>query len=278
MVCKGHGFFCLWRPPPLRMLRWQALVDDSLQREMVVNAQHNSDKAYGMVPATPQAAPGHASDLSDTGRPLPNAAVDSAADMRRALLEAGRTEFANYGFDGARLERIVAKVGCAKRMLYYYFGNKKDVYLAVIAQCYSDIRASEEQLNLDALPPLQALHALAQKSFEYHEQNQEFTRLVLQENFQGAQLLGQVSNTELLRKAALEPVERILQRGVAQGVFRADVTAVDVHYLISALSSFRVDHAATWNSLLQVDLLGDRLRTRHLHLLLDQLSCLVRQP
>ncbi|MEG2048568.1 MAG: TetR/AcrR family transcriptional regulator, partial [Comamonas sp.] len=103
--------------------------------------------------------------LAPTHDGADSAQQQSSADMRRALLEAGRTEFANYGFDGARLERIVAKVGCAKRMLYYYFGNKKDVYLAVIEQCYSDIRASEEQLNLDALPPLPALHALAQKSF-----------------------------------------------------------------------------------------------------------------
>ena len=202
-------------------------------------------------------------------------ADEAAADMRRALLDAGKTEFANYGYDGARLERIAAKVGCAKRMLYYYFGNKKDVYLAVIEQSYSDIRESEEMLNLDAMAPLQALHALAQKSFEYHEQNLEFTRLVLQENFQGGEMLGQISKTDLLRKAALDPVERILERGAKQGVFRSGISAVDVHYLISALSSFRVDHAATWRSLLEVDLLGDSLRERHLQLLLDQITRLV---
>lgn len=205
-------------------------------------------------------------------------ADEASADMRRALLDAGKTEFANYGYDGARLERIAAKAGCAKRMLYYYFGNKKDVYLAVIEQSYSDIRESEEQLNLDALEPLQALHALAQRSFEYHEQNQEFTRLVLQENFQGGEMLGQISKTELLRKAALEPIERILQRGVAHGLFKDQLSAVDVHYLISALSGFRVDHAATWQSLLQVDLLGESLRERHLQLLLDQLGALVCKP
>jgi len=202
-------------------------------------------------------------------------ADEASADMRQALLDAGKTEFANYGYDGARLERIAARAGCAKRMLYYYFGNKKDVYLAVIEQSYSDIRESEELLNLDALEPLQALHALAHKSFEYHEQNREFTRLVLQENFQSGEMLGQISKTELLRKAALEPIERILQRGVAQGLFREQPTAVDVHYLISALSGFRVDHAATWQSLLQVDLLGENLRERHLQLLLDQLGALV---
>lgn len=206
------------------------------------------------------------------------AAQDASADMRRALLDAGKTEFANYGYDGARLERIAAKAGCAKRMLYYYFGNKQDVYLAVIEQCYTDIRESEDKLNLEDLAPLQALHALARKSFEYHEQNQEFTRLVLQENFQRGEMLGQVSTTELLRKAALEPIERILERGVAQGLFKEGVSPVDVHYLISALSSFRVDHSATWRSLLKVDLLGDSMRAHHLQMLLDQLSSLVCKP
>lgn len=217
-------------------------------------------------------------DLVETESSAQDASQEASADMRRALLDAGRTEFANYGYDGARLERIVAKVGCAKRMLYYYFGNKKDVYLAVIEQSYLDIRDSEEQLNLDALPPLHALHALAQKSFEYHEHNQEFTRLVLQENFQGGEMLGQISQTELLRKAALEPIERILQRGVDQGIFKTGISAVDVHYLISALSSFRVDHAATWQSLLKVDLLGESLRQRHLQILCDQLDALVCLP
>ena len=89
------------------------------------------------------------------------------------------------------------------------------------------------------------------------------------------EMLGQISKTELLRKAALEPIERILQRGVAQGLFKDQLSAVDVHYLISALSGFRVDHAATWHSLLQVDLLGENLRARHLQLLLDQLGALV---
>ena len=228
------------------------LFFSTLERDSVVSEQPSTDEVQPTDPSQ-----------------------DAAADMRRALLDAGKTEFANYGYDGARLERIAAKAGCAKRMLYYYFGNKKDVYLAVIEQCYSDIRASEELLNLDALEPLQALHTLAQKSFDYHEHNQAFTRLVLQENFQGGQMLGQISKTEVLRKAALEPVERILQRGVAQGIFKAEVRAVDVHYLISALSSFRVDHAATWQSLLQVDLLGETTRAHHQQLLLSQVTALV---
>lgn len=199
----------------------------------------------------------------------------NAADVRRALLEAGKSEFANHGYDGARLERIVAKVGCAKRMLYYYFGNKKDVYLAVIEHCYADIRASEQKLALDSFEPLEALRTLARQSFDYHEQNQEFTRLVLQENFQGGKMLAEISRNDELRSAALEPIEQILNRGIAQGIFRKDICAADVHYLISALSGFRVDHACTWSSLLKVELLSKEVRCRHLQLLIDQLDALV---
>ena len=211
----------------------------------------------------------------NTDTPTPAPEDTTAADMRSALLEAGKTEFANFGFDGARLERIAARAGCAKRMLYYYFGNKKDVYLAVIAQSYSDIRASEERLQLDALPPRDALHALARQSFAYHELNQEFTRLVLQENFQGGAMLGQISNSETLRKAAIGPLQAILQRGQAQGIFRPDIEPIDLHYLITALSGFRVDHASTWKSLLQTDLLSEPVASRHRQLLLDQLDAFV---
>jgi len=207
--------------------------------------------------------------------PTPSTEDTATADMRQALLEAGKEEFANFGYDGARLERIAAKAGCAKRMLYYYFGNKKDVYLAVIEQCYSDIRASEQQLALDTLPPREALRALAVQSFHYHENNRNFTRLVLQENFQGGEMLRQVPTMDALRQAALEPLQRILDRGQQSGIFRAGLEAADVHYLISALSGFRVDHASTWAGLLQIDLLSDPIRSRHLQLLLDQLDAMV---
>jgi hypothetical protein len=70
-------------PPPLRVLRWQALVDNSLQ-ESGGDAQRCGDKAYGMVPAHPRLR-SHASDLSDL------AAFPAAVARRRyAPSPAGR--------------------------------------------------------------------------------------------------------------------------------------------------------------------------------------------
>lgn len=205
----------------------------------------------------------------------PETAAEASDDLRDRLLCAALTEFANYGYRGARLERIAESAGCAKRMLYYYFGNKREVYIAVLENAYRDIRRAERDLDLDRMEPRAALHALARQSFLYHERHRDFTRLILQENFQNGALVRELEKGEDLRRAALEPLDRLLRRGAEAGVFRPGIDAADVHFLISALSSFRVDHAHTWAELLRIDLLGAPLRERHLQLLLDQLDGLV---
>ena len=52
--------------------------------------------------------------------------------MRLRILEAAKQEFAAHGIAGARVDRIAAKAGANKRMLYYHVGKKDDLYLAVL--------------------------------------------------------------------------------------------------------------------------------------------------
>jgi AcrR family transcriptional regulator len=51
---------------------------------------------------------------------------------RARILAAAHAEFAQHGFDGARVDRIAALAGINKRMLYHYFGNKDDLFCAVL--------------------------------------------------------------------------------------------------------------------------------------------------
>ncbi|WP_374293119.1 TetR family transcriptional regulator [Paenirhodobacter enshiensis] len=204
---------------------------------------------------------------------------DAGSDIRERLMQAGLHEFAHFGFKGARLERIAAAADCAKRMIYYYFGDKEAFYIAVLNEAYSAIRSSEAQLDLDALPPSEALHRLVRNSFDYHDRNVDFTRLVLVENLQDGAMMARLGGDALrLRAAALEPLDRILRRGAQQGVFRDGLNAADVHYFISALSAFRIDHSGTWKTLLNVDLLSPEVRQRHLDMLLTTLDAHVLKP
>ncbi len=87
--------------------------------------------------------------------------------MRIRILEAAKQEFAAHGLAGARVDRIAAKAGANKRMLYYHVGKKDDLYLAVLEGAYEKIRAEERGLDLEHLDPPQAIERLIDFTWNY---------------------------------------------------------------------------------------------------------------
>ena len=67
-------------------------------------------------------------------------------------------------------------------MIYYYFGSKEGLYLAVLEEAYGAIRRTEATLDLDALAPEEALRTLVGSTFDYYQKHPEFVRLVMNEN------------------------------------------------------------------------------------------------
>jgi AcrR family transcriptional regulator len=101
---------------------------------------------------------------------------------RQAILAAAREEFAEHGLSGARVDAIAARTNSVKRMIYYYFGSKEGLYLAVLEDAYADIRRFEGELNLDQYPPVEAIRRLIEFTFDYDEAHPDFIRLVATEN------------------------------------------------------------------------------------------------
>ena len=66
------------------------------------------------------------------------------AERTRADLLAVATEvFAESGYSGARVDEIAERTRTTKRMIYYYFGGKEGLYMAVLEQAYRGIREVE---------------------------------------------------------------------------------------------------------------------------------------
>src|SRR5688500_10592170 len=87
---------------------------------------------------------------------------------REAILTAATDEFAAFGLGGARVDRIAARAGINKRMLYYYFGQKEDLFLAVLERAYAKIRGEEQNLNLTQVEPTEAIRRLIEFTWNYH--------------------------------------------------------------------------------------------------------------
>ena len=169
------------------------------------------------------------------------------------ILEMATTEFADKGLDGARIDAIAAATATSKRMIYYYFGSKQGLYLAVLEEAYRRTRATEAELHLDDLAPVDALARLVGFTFDHHHGNQAFIRLVMNENIQRGQYLAQSALIEQLNKPAIGAIDQLYQRGVAAGVFRPGLDAVDIHASISALSFFNVANQYTFGLIFQRD-------------------------
>ena len=201
-------------------------------------------------------------------QPAPERGRD--ADRTRAeILDVATAVFADQGYSGARVDEIAARTSTTKRMLYYYFGSKEGLYLAVLERAYAGIRALESRLDVEHLPPVEAIRQLAELTFDHHESHPDFIRLVSIENIHRAEHLRTSPVLEELSGPALQVLTGILERGRAEGLFRDDVDALDVHMVISAFCVFRIANRHTWSAIFGRDMLDPARRAHHRALLGD---------
>jgi len=164
---------------------------------------------------------------------------------RRAILDAAIAEFSEKGFSGGRVDDIAARTATTKRMIYYYFASKEQLYAAVLEELYGGMRDAEAALALDALPPAEALRRLVETTFDHHAAHPEFVRLVSVENIHEAkQVLASPTIRERNAKV-LGLLAALLARGTAAGVFRPGLDTLDLHMLINGFCFYRVANRHT---------------------------------
>src|SRR5215204_1769908 len=170
-----------------------------------------------------------------------------AEGTKADILDVARREFADRGYAGARVDEIAARTRTTKRMIYYYFGGKEQLYLAVLERAYAEIRAAEQTLDVTHLDPVSAIRRLAELSFDHHEANPDFNRLVSIENIDRGEHIAKTSVLASLNTTAIDIIARILDAGRRSGVFtRDDVDSLDVHMLISSFCIFRLANKHTF--------------------------------
>ncbi len=167
--------------------------------------------------------------------------------VKADILRVAREEFSANGLSGARIDHIASRTRTSKRMIYYYFGDKDGLYRRVLEEAYRAVRATEADLHLAGLPPADALRALVRHTFNHHQDHPEFIRLVMIENIHHGDHLRQSEVIRSLNTSAIDALAEIYRQGLEQGIFREGLTALDLHWQISALSFFSVSNRATFS-------------------------------
>lgn len=185
---------------------------------------------------------------------------------RQAILDAATAEFSTRGLGGARIDAIAERAGTNKRMIYHYFGNKEAMFLAVLENAYEQIRSMESELHLEDMEPAAAMRKLVRATFNYFVHNQHFVALLNSENLHRARHIKQSSRVQPINHPLIETLQRLLDRGRREGIFRGPVDALQLYISIAGVCYFYFSNIHTLSTIFDRDLMAAKaLKTRQAH-------------
>jgi TetR/AcrR family transcriptional regulator, upper aerobic nicotinate degradation pathway regulator len=174
----------------------------------------------------------------------------AAQATREAILRAATRVFAQRGYEGGRVEQISKAANSYDRMIYYYFGSKEGLFIAVLEEAYRRFNEAESELDTSHADPLQALQAVAGFMWSYYRRHPEFITLLNNENLHRGRHIGKSLRAAEYSTPAIAVLQAVLDRGAAAGVFRPDVSARDLYLMIAALGYFYQSNRYTLSAFL----------------------------
>jgi AcrR family transcriptional regulator len=194
---------------------------------------------------------------------------------RQKILDAALEEFSRHGLGGARVERIAQRASANKRMIYYYFGSKEDLFLAALEASYAHIRSAERALDLEHRDPREAVRRLVEFTWQYYLEHPEFMTLLASENLHKGRHVRNSRRLREMHSPLVETLRSILRRGERQGLFRRGVDPVQLYISIAGEGYFYLSNRYTLSRIFDRDLMAPRAlsgRARHIsHMILNAL-------
>ena len=197
---------------------------------------------------------------------------------RARILAAAKAEFAKKGLGGARVDDIAAKAKINKRMLYHYFGNKEELFQRTLEDAYGAFRAAEAALKIEQDEPITALKRLVTFTWDYYLANPEFITLVNSENLHKARHIKASEAMDDMNKPFVARMQKLLQRGVAQGLFRSDLDPVQILIALAGFGFHYLTNRHTGAIVYGRDLMSEQAKAARLKFNVDSVLRIVCLP
>jgi TetR/AcrR family transcriptional regulator len=133
------------------------------------------------------------------------------------IISAARGEFAEKGFEGARVDEIARKANVNKAMLYYHVGDKKTLYAEVLHGVIGRVAERVEQEIEKAGNPEEKLRTYISEFYNAISSNPEMPRIMIREIASGGINLPEIFFKDLLRIISI--ITGVIEAGTKSGVF-----------------------------------------------------------
>jgi TetR/AcrR family transcriptional regulator len=179
-------------------------------------------------------------------RPTPRS---SSSGTRASIMAAAVAEFAEKGYDGARVDEIAMHAGVNKNLLYHHFGSKDGLFTAVLEYTYDAIRKRQKDLELRDMDPVTGMRKLVIFTGRIWVQLPHFQRLLHSENLHEGVHVRQSANIPRMYNPLLDTIRDLLDRGVKTGQFRRNIDPIDLYVSISALTAHYISNRYTFEAI-----------------------------
>lgn len=178
---------------------------------------------------------------------------------QQQILDAAEQEFSRQGLNGARMNAIAERAQVTTAALHYYFENKESLYKAVLQRPVDEVQTLLGQLNLDDLPPEEALKQIIRIAIVNEAKNPQRQMLWFQEASQNQGIYFRECNVLNLHEYLL----KILEQGIAEGCFRPLKPLLALTHILSVCLFYFTVHE-NWKHLTpDVDRLSPEMIEEH---------------
>ncbi len=159
---------------------------------------------------------------------------------RDRILQAAKKEFAERGYDGARMSSIARRAEVNQALIHYYFENKEQLYVRVLHLILGVDREPEfrEEAAFEALTPSQRLYAIIYFLVYTHlaEYDRDFNRIIAIELAQGHRHIREIVARYFIPR--MERIESTINEGIRSGEFECENPMLFVLSLISFVINY----------------------------------------
>mgnify|MGYP003296299078 CR=1 FL=1 len=180
---------------------------------------------------------------------------------KKKILMAAETEFAALGLAAARIDSIAKSAGINKQMIYAHFKSKDGLYSAVLEKVYSRLSEYQKAISDHEFEGIETIRNVITEYFSFLNNNPTFVRLMLWENLNNAEYVGDMKTT------LYSGIEELLKKGIKKGIIRKDL---DIEQTIISFNMFcfsAFSNVYTISKLMGKDLSsGEELEKRAKHI------------
>ena len=156
------------------------------------------------------------------------------------ILNSAEVEFSEKGVEGARIDSIAGKAKVNKAMLYYYFGNKEELYSAVLENIFAAVTAQASKIiEAEHDDPVHMLDKFIDFYFEFLTSRPNLPKIMLRELASGGNKFREIAAKFILPTSM--KARDAIREGVEKGILNRVDPALTIFSIIAPIIFFFVN-------------------------------------